>query len=313
MIGVGAFLFPGQASQYVGMARDLYEAHSLVRDIFAQADQVLGFSLSQICFSGPEEELRQTAVTQPAVFVHSVAAWRLLVEAGVEAQCAAGHSLGEYSALVAAGALDWEEGLALVKQRSLLMQRAGERQPGSMMAVLGLTDEAIEAICAANGAGIVVPANYNAPGQVVVSGQSAALEALAEEARQAGAKRVIKLEVSGAFHSPLMQEAAQAMGAELAGAKLRRPRIPIITNVSAAPVVDPEELRRQLVEQITSPVRWTESVRSARQVGAVRALEVGPGSVLKGLVRRIERDWDVIPAGTAADIPLAVQALKGDV
>ena len=309
----GALLFPGQASQYAGMARDLFETYPLVKDIFAQADQVLGFPLSRVCFSGPEDDLRQTAVTQPAVFVHSVAAWHLLAAAGVEAQCAAGHSLGEYSALVAAGALDWEEGLALVKERSRLMQRAGERRTGSMMAILGLADEAVEALCAgASGAGIVVPANYNAPGQVVVSGEPDALAALAGAARAAGAKRVIELEVSGAFHSPLMQDAAQAMAAELERANLQTPRIPVITNVAAAPVSDPEELRRQLVEQITSPVRWTESVRSARQTGPAWALEVGPGSVLKGLVRRIERDWEVKTAGTAVDIPLALAAAKGE-
>ena len=305
-----AFLFPGQASQFVGMGRDLYEESELARAIFEEADEVMETALTELCFSGPGEALQQTAVTQPAVFVHSVAACRLLQADGLEPAFVAGHSLGEYSALVAAGSLTYREGLELVRRRGQLMQQAGADSPGSMAAIIGLDDEVVSALCRqAAEAGTVVAANFNAPGQMVVSGETAAVEHVGKLAREAGAKRAVKLEVSGAFHSPLMEPAAREMRDILQDAEIRRPRSPVITNVAARPVDDPEELRLHLIAQITQPVRWTESILSLHAHGVVQAAEVGPGAVLKGLVRRIERRMQVVSAGTAADIAMAAADL----
>jgi [acyl-carrier-protein] S-malonyltransferase len=309
-----AFLFPGQASQSVGMGRDLYEESDLARAIFDEADEVVGTNLTRLCFSGPREALQQTAITQPAVFVHSVAAWRLLQAEGLEPACVAGHSLGEYSALVAVGALAYREGLELVKRRGQLMQQAGADCPGAMAALIGLDDEVVSTLCEQAGAvGTVVAANFNAPGQLVVSGEAAAVDHLQELAREAGARRVVKLDVSGAFHSPLMKPAARAMRSMLQEANIKKPRAPVITNVAARPIDDPEELRQQLIAQITQPVRWTESIRSLHGLGVERAAEVGPGTVLKGLVRRIQRRIQVFAAGTSADIAAtAVELGKGE-
>ena len=305
-----AFLFPGQASQFVGMGRDLYEESAVARAVFDEADAVMGTALTDLCFSGPREVLQQTAITQPAVFVHSVAAWRLLQAEGLEPVCVAGHSLGEYSALVAVGALAYSEGLELVKRRGQLMQQAGADCPGAMAALIGLDDEVVSALCQEAGAvGTVVAANFNAPGQLVVSGEAAAVEQVRKLAREAGARRVVPLEVSGAFHSPLMEPAARQMRAVLQEADIKKPRAPVITNVAARPVDDPEELRQQLIAQITRPVRWTESIRSLHALGIERAAEVGPGAVLKGLVRRIERRMQVFAAGTTADLATAVVKL----
>lgn len=303
-MSAGAFLFPGQASQAVGMARDLYGQYESVRERFAQADESLGFSLSEVCFEGPEERLMQTEVTQPAVFVHSVAACELLQAAGLEPVAVAGHSLGEYSALVAAGALSFAAALALVGPRGKLMQAAGAERPGAMAAVLGLEDEQVVALCE-QAAGTVGAANFNSPGQVVVSGERAAVARLGELAEAAGAKRFVELAVSGAFHSPLMQPAAQQMEALLQAAPLVAPRVPVLTNISAAPVTDPEELRAHLIQQITSPVRWTETVRKLAEMGVDHAFEVGPRAVLKGLGRRIERGLKVETAGTVEEIAAA--------
>ena len=305
-MGGCAFLFPGQASQVVGMARDLFEQYESVRERFGQADEALGFKLSQICFEGPEDRLMQTEVTQPAVFVHSVAACELLMAKGLEPIAVAGHSLGEYSALVAAGALSFEAALALVGPRGKLMQAAGGARPGAMGVVIGLDDAQITTLCEqAADVGVVVAANFNAPGQVVVSGEQAAVARLGELALGAGAKRFIELAVSGAFHSPLMQPAAEQMEALLQAAPIVAPRVPVLTNVSAAPVVDPEELRSHLIQQITSSVRWTETVRKLAVMGIDRAYEIGPGAVLKGLVRRIERGLVVDCAGKVEEIAVA--------
>lgn len=308
-----AYLFPGQASQFVGMARDLFDAHESVRALFARADDVLEFALSEVCFNGPEEQLGQTAVTQPAVFVHSVAAYQLLEQSDLQPVCVAGHSLGEYSALVAAGALDFETALALVKERSRAMQDAGEAQPGAMAALIGPADEEVVALCAqAADAGVVVAANFNAPGQVVASGEKAAIARLGELAAAAGVKRFVELPVSGAFHSPLMQPAADRMCGLLADAPLRAPRVPVITNVSAVPVEDPDVLRSDLIKQITHAVRWTESMNALVAAGIDCAVEVGPGTVLKGLMRRIARDASVLSAGGVDDIESTVRQLKGE-
>ena len=300
-----AFLFPGQASQVVGMARDLYERHELARERFAAADAALGFELSTACFEGPEEQLMQTEVTQPAVFVHSVIACELLQVAGLKPEAVAGHSLGEYSALVAAGALSFEAALALVGPRGKLMQAAGAERAGSMGAVIGLDDDAQVAALCEQVDGVVVVANFNSPGQVVVSGEQTAVANLGELAEAAGAKRFVELAVSGAFHSPLMESAARAMETLIADAPLQVPEMPVLTNVSATPVSDPEMLRSHLIQQITSPVRWTETVRALAGMGIEDAYEVGPGSVLKGLVRRIERDITVTAASTAEEIAAA--------
>lgn len=308
-----AYIFPGQASQVVGMAADLHTAYDGTRALFARADEVLGFALSDLCFNGPEERLGQTVVTQPAVFVHSVAAFQLLEQQDLQPVVVAGHSLGEYSALVAAGALDFEAGLELVKHRSRFMQEAGDAQPGAMAALIGLEDADVVALCArAADAGTVVAANFNAPGQVVVSGEKAAVARLGELAREAGVKRFVELAVSGAFHSPLMQPAAEQMRALLEAAPIRAPRVPVITNVSAAAIEDPEILRGDLIKQITHSVRWTESMTTLAEMGVARAIEVGPGAVLKGLMRRITREVEVLGAGTAADIASTATILQGE-
>ena len=306
-------LFPGQASQYVGMARDLHDRYPAVRDLFAQADAQLGVSLSTCCFAGPEERLRQTAITQPAVFVHSVAVWQVLAAHGLVPAVCAGHSLGEYSALVAAGALTVADGLALVGARAGLMQRASEERPGTMAAVIGLDDAAVASACqqaqAELPSEVVVAANFNAPGQVVVSGSHAGVARAGELALQAGARKVAPLAVGGAFHSPLMQSAATAMAEHLAAVDWQRPTAPVITNVDAEPTADPERLRDALARQITQPVRWTESVTALAGDPALRVLEVGPGSVLRGLVRRIAPGMAVQCVGTADELEAALALL----
>lgn len=308
-----AFIFPGQASQFVGMAHDLHAQHEGVRNLFARADSVLGFELSAICFGGPEEQLAQTVVTQPAVFVHSVAACELLVSRGITPSVVAGHSLGEYSALVAAGALDFETALQLVGERSRAMQEAGEARPGAMAALIGPTDGEVIALCEqAADAGIVVAANFNAPGQVVVSGEREAISRLGTLASEAGVKRFVELPVSGAFHSPLMQPVADRMQDLLRDARIEKPSVPVITNVSAVPVDDPNVLRADLIKQITHSVRWTESMGSLVNADIAPAVEVGPGSVLKGLMRRIARGVTVLGAGTVDDIEQTAAQLKGE-
>ncbi len=288
------------------MARDLYEQYESVRTRFAEADQVLGFALSALCFAGPAEPLAQTHVTQPAVFVHSVAASELLAAAGLQPVAVAGHSLGEYSALVVAGVLSFAEALTLVGARGRLMQEAGRHEPGTMAAILGLDDDRVVALCQqAADAGRVVAANFNAPGQVVVSGERAAVARVSELAAQAGARRVVELAVSGAFHSPLMASAAVEMESLLQAVPFARPRVPVLTNVSAAPVADPEKLRRHLVQQMTAPVRWNATMRRLAAMGIDRAFEVGPGAVLRGLARRTGPKLAVVLAGTVEEIAAA--------
>ena len=308
-----AFIFPGQASQFVGMARDLHAQHEGVQNLFAIADSILGFELSAVCFGGPEEQLAQTVVTQPAVFVHSIAAYELLADRGVRPSILAGHSLGEYSALVAAGALDFETALELVRERSRAMQEAGETRPGAMAAIIGPKDSDVIALCEqVADTGIVVAANFNAPGQVVVSGEREAIACLGVLAIESGVKRFVELPVNGAFHSPLMQPAADRMQDLLSDARIETPRVPVITNVSASPVDDPDILRLDLIKQITHSVRWTESMGALVNAGIERAVEVGPGSVLKGLMRRIAREVTVLAAGTADDIEHTSAQLKGE-
>ena len=281
-----AYVFPGQGSQYVGMGKDLFEQHPPSRALMEQADRLLGFSLTGICFAGPDDELRQTKNAQPAIFLHSVA---LFMATGARPAMAAGHSLGEYSALVAAGSLAFEDALRLVRLRGELMQKAGEEHPGTMAAVVGLAPDLIEEVCReASAAGVVQPANFNSPGQVVISGAVAGVRRGMELAKARGAKMVKELVVSGAFHSPLMAGAREGLRAALAGTPIRDARIPVYANVTAAPVRDAETIRDLLCRQLTSPVRWEESVHNMVRDGATAFTEVGPGKVLQGLIKRCE-------------------------
>ena len=304
MAATVSMLFPGQGSQFVGMGRDLYEAFPGVRDSYDRAEELLGFPLKTVSFEGPEEELKQTRVTQPAIFVHSVAVFRLLQERGVKPAAVAGHSLGEYSALVANGALRFEDGVKLVGLRGRLMQEAGTREPGTMAAMIGLKPEQVEGICrrASEEAGVVVAANFNSPEQIVISGTVAGVHRAMELARENGTKRVVELVVSGAFHSPLMASATEELAGAIQRTEFLPPTCPIYSNVTAAPTVDPDEIRANLVSQLTSPVRWVESVRNMIAAGHREFLEVGPGKVLSGLLRRIDRSVSCKPVGTAGDL-----------
>lgn len=284
-----AVVFPGQGSQYVGMGKDLYERSATARRLFEKADAELGFPLSRICFEGPEEELKQTKNTQPAIFLHSMAAVRLMENDS--AAMTAGHSLGEYTACVFAGAMTFEDGLKLVRLRGELMQRAGEDQKGTMAAIVGLDTKVVgEICCTAWTAGVVQCANFNAPGQIVISGSVEGVHKAMELAKARGAKMVKELVVSGAFHSPLMQSASEGLRKALEATPIRDARIPVYSNVTAAPVQKGGEIRQCLEQQLMSPVRWAESVEHMIAAGATMFLEVGPGRVLQGLIRRINAD-----------------------
>ncbi len=302
-----AYVFPGQGSQYVGMGKSLYEQSSQAREMYRQADEIAGYALSTVCFEGPEERLKQTNITQPAIFLQSVVLTRLL-ESG-EAGMAAGHSLGEYSALVYAGALSFEEGLKLVKLRGELMLKAGQLRPGTMAAVIGLEPEAVEELCAeAASSGAVQCANFNSPGQIVISGSVPGVRKAMELAKARGAKLVRELVVSGAFHSELMTGARDEFRSALAAAPIRDARIPVYANVSARPVRNAGQIRKLLDEQLTSPVRWEESILRMAADGAKTFVEIGPGKVLQGLVKRIDPSAGIRGVDTIEDIPRAVPA-----
>jgi [acyl-carrier-protein] S-malonyltransferase len=291
MNGQPAFQFPGQGSQQVGMGKGLAERFPTAARIFARADEILGFPLSHLCFEGPAEVLNDTINAQPAILTASVAALRVLEERGESPACVAGHSLGEFTALVAANALTFEDALLLVRERGRLMKEAGARRPGGMAAILGLDAEEVAAICervSQETGGYVGVANDNCPGQVVISGDETALAAGIEAMQAAGARRVVRLAVSIAAHSPLMAEAAAAFRHVLEKVPLRRPRIPFIANATADELTEPESIREALVRQLTSPVRWRGSVREMIRRGVARFVEVGPGDVLTGLLRRID-------------------------
>ena len=282
-----AFVFPGQGSQYVGMGKDLYLQNATAKSLFDHADELLGFSLSRICFDGPEDELRQTRNTQPAIFLHSIVVARLLE--GLAPEMAAGHSLGEYSALVAARALSFEDGLKLVRLRGELMQQAGETNKGTMAAIVGLQPDEVTTVCKeASSAGVVEPANFNSPGQTVVSGSVDGVHKAMELAKHRGAKLVKELVVSGAFHSPLMQSAREGLRAALDEIDIHDAAIPVYANVTAEPVQHAQEIRELLYKQVTSPVLWEQSVRNMVRDGASTFQEVGPGKVLQGLIKRTE-------------------------
>jgi len=284
------FIFPGQGAQFPGMGKDLHESSSQARDLFAQANEVLGFDIVKVMFDGTEEELKQTKVTQPAIFLHSVI--NALVKDGFDPEMTAGHSLGEFSALVAAGALSFADGLSLVSKRALAMQKACESQPSTMAAVLGLADEVVEEVCAAVD-GVVVPANYNCPGQLVISGEVAAVEEACTRLKEAGARRALILPVGGAFHSPLMEPAREELAAAIEETSFESPRCKVYQNVDAVGHNEPTEIKRNLVTQLTAPVRWTQSVQQMIVDGATEFVESGPGKVLQGLVKKIDRSMDV--------------------
>jgi [acyl-carrier-protein] S-malonyltransferase len=296
-----AFVFPGQASQYVGMGKDLYEGNSLVKEIYDRAEEILGFELKKICFEGPEELLKQTKITQPAIFVHSYVVSKLL-DGKLKADMTAGHSLGEYSALVYADALDFETALMIVKVRGELMQKAGEQNPGTMAAIVGLDDEKVRKICDEVKDGIVQPANFNSIGQVVISGEVGAVKMAMEIAKREGAKMVKELVVSGAFHSPLMESAKEELKKILDEVEFRKPKIPVYFNVTAKPTFEVEEIKDLLYHQITKPVLWTQTILNMRSDGAVKFYEIGPGKVLQGLIKRTLDDVEVAGFDKLSDI-----------
>lgn len=282
-----AYIFPGQGSQFSGMGKDLYEGSENAKNLFNQANDILGFNITEIMFSGTDEELKQTKVTQPAVFLHSVV---LASELGdsFKPDMVAGHSLGEFSALVANGTLSFESALTLVSKRALAMQKACEAQPSTMAAILGLDDELVEKACEEID-GVVVAANYNCPGQLVISGSVPAIDAACEKLTEAGARRAIKLPVGGAFHSPLMEPAREELAAAIAATTFNSPNCPVYQNVTAKPVTDPVEIQNNLIAQLTAPVRWTQIMQNMIADGASEAIEVGPGKVLQGMFKKVDR------------------------
>jgi len=290
-----AFVFPGQGSQFPGMCKDLYDAHAEAREMCQAANRLLGFSLTDVMFEGTADDLKQTKVTQPAVFLHSVVAQRLMTIE--KPDMVAGHSLGEFSALVACGALRFEDALLLVSARAQAMQAACEQNPGTMAAVLGLDDEKVVEVCQQiSNAGTVVAANFNCPGQIVISGDIDAVEAACVAMKEAGARRALRLPVGGAFHSPLMQPAAEALEAAILKTDFHKPFCPIYQNVSAKAETDPEIIRANLLKQLTAPVRWTQSVQNMiadSNANAIAFFEFGPGDVLKGLIRKINPEVTV--------------------
>lgn len=285
-----AFVFPGQGAQFSGMGKDLYDAYPEARTMMLRANDILGFSLTDVMFEGTDEELRQTRVTQPAIFLHSIVAGRLMTT--LRPNMVAGHSLGEFSALVAAEAISWEDGLRLVSQRAQAMQEACELQPGAMAAVLALADEKVVEVCE-NIDNTVVAANFNCPGQVVISGSVSGVEMACKALKEAGAKRALKLPVGGAFHSPLMQPAAERLQQAIMQTTFRTPACAVYQNVSAKAETDPKLIQKQVLEQLTAPVRWTQSVQQMIADGATHFYEFGPGDVLKGLIRKINPDVEV--------------------
>ena len=283
-----AFVFPGQGAQFVGMGKDLYEQSAEAKEMFEKANDILGFRITDLMFDGTEEDLKQTKVTQPAVFLHSVILSKVIGDE-FKPEMVAGHSLGELSALTAAGALSFEDGLKLVSARAQAMQKACEIKPSTMAAIIALSDEKVEEICEGVD-GVVVAANYNCPGQIVISGEIEAVNAACEAAKAAGAKRALPPKVGGAFHSPLMEPARQELAEAIAATEFHTPVCPVYQNVDAAPHTDPAEIKANLIAQLTAPVRWTQTVANMVADGATEFVELGPGKVLQGLVSKVSRD-----------------------
>lgn len=292
-----AFVFPGQGAQFTGMGKDLYENNQVAKDLFDKANEILGFNITDIMFEGSDEELKQTKVTQPAVFLHSVIS-ALCMGDDFKPEMTAGHSLGEFSALVAAGALSFEDGLKLVYKRALAMQKACEAAPSTMAAIIALPDATIEEVCAevSKPGNIVVAANYNCPGQIVISGNIEAVNEACEKLKEAGAKRALPLKVGGAFHSPLMQPAKEELESAIEATEFHTPKCPVYQNVDAKPHTDPEEIKKNLIAQLTAPVRWTNEVQNMIADGATDFTECGPGKVLQGMIVKIAKGNDAVTA-----------------
>lgn len=288
-----AYVFPGQGAQFTGMGKDLYETSATAKALFEQANEILGFRITDIMFEGTAEQLKETKVTQPAVFLHSVILAKTLDH--FQPEMVAGHSLGEFSALVANGVLSFEDGLKLVSQRAIAMQKACEIKPSTMAAVLGLEDRIVEEVCASID-GIVVAANYNCPGQLVISGEFSAVEKACEAMKEAGAKRALLLPVGGAFHSPMMEPACEELAAAIEATTFLKPICPVYQNVTASAVSDADEIKKNLIIQLTAPVKWTQSVQQMIADGATSFTEIGPGKVLVGLVNKINREVETISA-----------------
>ncbi len=285
---MNAYIFPGQGAQFVGMGRDLYENYPQAQELFEQANKILGFSITDIMFEGTPEELKETKVTQPAIFLHSVILSKVMGDS-FKPDMVAGHSLGEFSALVANGSLNFEDGLKLVSQRALAMQKACEIKPSTMAAVLGLEDEVVEKVCEEI-QGVVVAANYNCPGQLVISGEVEAINEACEAMKEAGARRALVLPVGGAFHSPLMEPAREELAAAIENTKFNTATCPIYQNVTTVAVSNADEIKKNLISQLTAPVKWTQSVKNMVADGATMFTEVGPGKVLQGLVKKIHKE-----------------------
>ncbi|NSW45092.1 MAG: ACP S-malonyltransferase [Bacteroidales bacterium] len=283
-----AYVFPGQGAQFPGMGKDLYENHSLAKELFEKANEILGFRITDIMFNGTEEELKQTKVTQPAIFLHSVILAKTMGDA-FKPEMVAGHSLGEFSALVAADAMTFEDGLQLVAARAMAMQKACEKEPSTMAAILGMDDAVVEEVCASID-DVVVPANYNSPGQLVISGSISGIDKAIAALQQRGAKRALKLVVGGAFHSPLMEPARVELAAAIEKTNIKVPICPIYQNVTALPETQPEKIKANLIAQLTAPVRWTQTIQNMIKDGATSFTEVGPGQVLQGLIKKIDRN-----------------------
>ena len=284
-----AFVFPGQGAQFVGMGKDLYENNPVAKEMFDKANEILGFNITDLMFNGTDEDLRQTKVTQPAIFLHSVILAKTMGD-DFNPDMVAGHSLGEFSALVAAGALSFEDGLRLVSARAQAMQKACEKTPSTMAAVLALPDAKVEELCASVTDGVVVPANYNCPGQIVISGSIEGVDAACAKMLEAGAKRALKLKVGGAFHSPLMEPARAELADAIAHTDFHAPKCPVYQNVNAEPQTDPKTIKKNLIAQLTAPVRWTQTIQNMIAAGADTFVEVGPGAVLQGLVKKISSE-----------------------